>query len=118
VVKAARICYEYKTLPLTTAGLSERELNELGRQGWLLTATLPQLIFVRALDYNVGARSPLDQPRLLAVKDVCARLQMSRSKVYELLASGALKSMKVGRLTRVPAAELDRFIVEGLEESR
>lgn len=43
---------------------------------------------------------------------------MSCSKVYELLASGALKSIKVGRLTRVSAVELDRFITEGLEELR
>lgn len=47
---------------------------------------------------------------LLSIKQVSERLSMSRSKVYELIAIGAIASIKIGRLSRVPAEALDDFI--------
>lgn len=37
-------------------------------------------------------------------------LRLGRSKIYELLASGAIKSIRVGRAIRVPASALKEYI--------
>jgi len=42
-------------------------------------------------------------------------LRVSRSKVYELLASGVLGSVRIGRARRVTRRQLDAF-VEALED--
>lgn len=48
--------------------------------------------------------------RLLKVKEVCERLSLSRSEVYELLASGELVSVKIGRARRVADRDLEEYI--------
>lgn len=50
---------------------------------------------------------------LYSIEDVIARTSLGRSKIYELLASGQLGSVKVGRRRLVPAVSLEEF-VEGL----
>jgi excisionase family DNA binding protein len=40
---------------------------------------------------------------------------VSRSQFYELLADGRIRSLKVGRLRRIPVAEIERFITNELE---
>jgi excisionase family DNA binding protein len=52
---------------------------------------------------------------LLTVPQVAELLSLSRSKVYELLASGALESVTIGRARRVPHAALETFVA-GLRE--
>ncbi|HEX2041538.1 MAG TPA: helix-turn-helix domain-containing protein [Acidimicrobiales bacterium] len=47
---------------------------------------------------------------LYSVEDVIARTSLGRSKVYELLASGELGSVKVGRRRLIPARSLDEFV--------
>ena len=47
---------------------------------------------------------------LLTPTDCAQLLSLGRSKVYELLASGQLPSVQVGRARRVPAAALEAFI--------
>jgi excisionase family DNA binding protein len=47
---------------------------------------------------------------LLTVKQTASALSLSVAKVYELLASGAIASVHVGRARRVPRAELERFV--------
>ncbi len=47
---------------------------------------------------------------LLKVTEVCERLALSRSEVYELLASGELPSVKLGRARRVVDADLEDYI--------
>ncbi|MPZ94089.1 MAG: helix-turn-helix domain-containing protein [Propionibacteriales bacterium] len=54
---------------------------------------------------------------LLKIPEVMARLAVGQTKVYELLSSGELRSVKVGRSRRVPSNELDRFMAE-LDDSR
>jgi len=104
--------YEYKVLPLTTTSCTERELNEQGRHGWLLVTSLPHLIFARPVSRCATALGEASkEPMVLTVKQVCERLNLSRSKVYELLAAGRLHAIKVGRMTRIPRQELERFIV-------
>ena len=54
---------------------------------------------------------------LLKIPDVMERLAVGQTKVYELMSSGELRSVKVGRSRRVPSDELERFIAE-LDDSR
>ena len=54
---------------------------------------------------------------LLKIPDVMERLSVGQTKVYELMSSGALRSVKVGRARRVPSDELERFMAE-LDDSR
>jgi excisionase family DNA binding protein len=50
--------------------------------------------------------------RLHSVEDVMGRLNLGRSKVYELLGSGRIRSIKVGRRRLVSDASLVAFINE------
>lgn len=54
---------------------------------------------------------------LLKIPEVMARLAVGQTKVYELMSSGALRSVKVGRSRRVPSDELERFVAE-LDDTR
>jgi excisionase family DNA binding protein len=53
---------------------------------------------------------------LLKVPDVAVRLGMSRAKVYELMASGALRSVRVDGCRQVRAHDLVAFVAD-LDES-
>ena len=54
-------------------------------------------------------------PMLLRVGEAGQRLNLGRSVMYELIRSGRLRSVKVGRLRLIPTAALTQF-VEALEE--
>ena len=49
-------------------------------------------------------------PVLLTVEDAAQALALGRSKVYELVESGALRSVKIGRSRRIPVQALGEFI--------
>lgn len=53
--------------------------------------------------------------RLLRVDEVCSRLTLGRTRVYELIQSGELPSLRVGAARRVPAAALEQFITDRME---
>lgn len=53
-----------------------------------------------------------ESPRLLSLDEVRKRLGIGRNLVYELAASNALHTIRLGRLIRVSEAELARFIRE------
>ncbi|POX59747.1 DNA-binding protein [Streptomyces sp. Ru62] len=53
---------------------------------------------------------------LLTVTQVMARLQLGRSAVYDLLRSGQLASITLGRARRIPARALTDFIRARLEQ--
>jgi excisionase family DNA binding protein len=48
--------------------------------------------------------------RLLKIGDVCDRMQMGKSKVFELLATGQLESLKIDGARRITEAQLAEFI--------
>ena len=50
-------------------------------------------------------------PELLRVPDAARLLKVSRSKIYELLASGELESVLIGGCRRIPTAAI-RTLVE------
>lgn len=47
---------------------------------------------------------------LLTPEQAAERLGIGRSKVYELIGTGELESVKVGRLRRVPVDALTTFV--------
>jgi excisionase family DNA binding protein len=55
--------------------------------------------------------------RLLRVPEVMALLGLSRWQVYNLIRSGELESVKVGRSRRVPVVALDEFVAQLREEA-
>ena len=54
---------------------------------------------------------------LLTVPQVMARLQLGRSAVYDLLRSGQLASITLGRARRIPAHALADYVQRHLEEA-
>ncbi|MFM7535382.1 MAG: helix-turn-helix domain-containing protein [Acidimicrobiales bacterium] len=52
--------------------------------------------------------------RCVTIAEAASFLAISRSTVYVLLDSGALRSVHVGRARRVPIVELERFVRERL----
>ena len=59
----------------------------------------------------------MDDRMLYRVSEVATYLNVSRSKVYEILASGALRSVKIDRTRLVRGTDLRSF-VEALEPVR
>ena len=49
-------------------------------------------------------------PRLLKVRDVQKMLNIGRDTVYDLIATGGIRSVQIGRSFRVPADAVDEFI--------
>ncbi|WP_084670944.1 helix-turn-helix domain-containing protein [Sporichthya polymorpha] len=68
-----------------------------------------------------GQRAVIPRQRdklLLTAEEVAHALGIGRTKVYELMASGRLGSVTIGRLRRVPVTHLDDFVNNlGSEES-
>jgi excisionase family DNA binding protein len=54
--------------------------------------------------------------RLLDVREVAVVLGCGRTYVYELIGSGALPVVKLGRLTRIPIGAVDEFISHKLRQ--
>lgn len=102
--------FVYKVLPLDTSNLTEGRLNALGAEGWMLVATMPQIVFVRSIQRL--SVMPIDMPLMLTIKQASERLNVSRSKLYEFIQSGQLKSARIGRSIRIPRQELEIFIRE------
>ena len=57
-----------------------------------------------------------EQKILLRASDVIEMTGYSRSTVYTLIASGELKSIKVGRSVRVPVFELQAWIERKMKD--
>ncbi|MGW1890172.1 helix-turn-helix domain-containing protein [Streptomyces sp. NPDC002004] len=54
---------------------------------------------------------------LLTVKEVMARLKLGRSKVYDLIRSHRLVSIKIDGARRIPADAVRDFILGRIEEA-
>jgi excisionase family DNA binding protein len=60
----------------------------------------------------------VDVPVLLVrPEDAASALGVSRTKVYELMASGRLSSLKIGRSRRIPVEALNAFVSAISKES-
>jgi excisionase family DNA binding protein len=49
-------------------------------------------------------------PLLLTVDQAAEQLQISRARLYQLLSQGAIRSVHIGRLHRIPAEALQEYI--------
>jgi excisionase family DNA binding protein len=56
-------------------------------------------------------------PELLTVPDVMAQLKLGRSKVYDLIRSRRLISIKIDGARRIPADAIRDFILGQIEEA-
>jgi excisionase family DNA binding protein len=61
---------------------------------------------------NDAAEVPVPPKSLLTAQDAIKLLGISRTKFYELIRTGALPSIRLGKLIRVPLAALNRWIGE------
>ena len=55
---------------------------------------------------------------LLRASEVAERLSIGRGTAYELMASGVLQSVRIGRSIRVPSRTLDAFIERKERETK
>ena len=53
---------------------------------------------------------------LLTPQQFADRLAISRWTVYAWISEGRIKSVKIGRLVRIPESEVDRIVQEGVQE--
>lgn len=51
-----------------------------------------------------------DSPRLLTVEQFAERVNMGRTTAYAKVAAGEVESVKIGKLRRIPAEEVDRYV--------
>jgi len=74
-----------------------------------LDAALHEL--AEAIREEVARTTPADVPeRLLSIDDAAERLGIGRSRLYDELAAGRLRSLKVGRRRLVPASALAAYV--------
>ena len=59
-----------------------------------------------------------DDLRLVTLPDAARFLSVSRGSLYDLLTTGQLASVHIGRSRRIPLGELHRYIRERLERER
>jgi len=56
------------------------------------------------------APSALSRPMTVRVREACRLTGIGRSKLYELIGSGDIPTIKVGSITLIPVAALERFL--------
>ena len=49
-------------------------------------------------------------PRLLSISQTCHLLGVGRSSLYQMMASGRVRSVKIGRRRLVPREAIDEFV--------
>lgn len=54
--------------------------------------------------------NPSPSPITVRIKDACRMTGIGRSKLYLLIAEGAIETVKVGSMTLIPVASLEAFI--------
>ena len=53
---------------------------------------------------------------LLTIPEVCEALNLGKTKIYQLLASGEISALRVGRAVRVEPDEVERFVQRARQE--
>ncbi|MEU8193310.1 helix-turn-helix domain-containing protein [Microbispora amethystogenes] len=57
-----------------------------------------------------------DTPLLLTVEEAARRLRIGRTRMYDLVRSGAVRAVYVGRLRRVPTECLQEYVTRLITE--
>ena len=50
------------------------------------------------------------RPITVRIREACRITGIGRSKLYELIQAGELQTIKVGSITLIPVASIDRFL--------
>lgn len=53
---------------------------------------------------------PSPAPITVRIKDACRMTGIGRSKLYLLIAEGAIETIKVGNMTLIPVASIEAFL--------
>lgn len=61
--------------------------------------------------------TPRTERVLITTAEAAAWLSIGRSKLYELIGTGKITTVRIGRAVRVPVVEVDRFAAELLAEA-
>jgi excisionase family DNA binding protein len=56
------------------------------------------------------ARNAISTPLAVRVREACRLTGIGRSKLYELIAAGEIRTIKVGSITLIPFAGLQQFL--------
>lgn len=64
------------------------------------------------------AMENIDNSRLLKVQEVQDLLNLSRSMVYKLTTSGALKTVRIGKSVRIPVVAVEAYIASLIESEK
>jgi len=60
----------------------------------------------------------LSKENLLSPHEFAERLSISRWTVYKMIGDGRIQSIKISRLVRIPASEVQRLIQRGLRPAQ
>jgi excisionase family DNA binding protein len=64
------------------------------------------------------AAGEIAAPWLVRVEEAAQLCRVSRARMYQLVGSGEIPSLTIGRARRVPIAELRRWLDSRIEQSR
>ncbi len=56
------------------------------------------------------------EPLTVSVKDACRILSIGRTSPYDLMRSGEIKTIKIGRRTLIPTASLKHLVASAASE--
>lgn len=70
------------------------------------------------LDQPAPANNLFIPPALLTVPEAMAALRLSRATVYDLIRSGELGSVTIGRSRRIPTQAVQTFVARLVEAAR
>ena len=59
-----------------------------------------------------------NEPILLRVNEVATKLGLSRSATYQLILTGEIQSLQIGRARRVPLAAVEEWVAQQLTEDK
>ncbi|GEN78973.1 hypothetical protein AFE02nite_07070 [Actinotalea fermentans] len=75
------------------------------------TSTEPRRRHVREVEQPViNITLQADERRVFSVTEAAAVLGIGRSKLYEFIAAGELRTIHIGRLCKVPVDAIDEFL--------
>ncbi|MFF0249583.1 helix-turn-helix domain-containing protein [Streptosporangium sandarakinum] len=66
----------------------------------------------------ITAKDPTDKALLLTVEEAAERLRIGRTQMWHLVTTGAVESVFIGRLRRVPIECLHEYVTNLLADGR
>jgi excisionase family DNA binding protein len=81
--------------------------NRAKRLAALLTELVGMIVETESVEVP-APRQPSDHA-LLTVEEGAERLHIGRTRMYALVKSGAIESVQIGRLRRIPATAIDAY---------